>query len=303
MGWFGWLRTSRKGTPAVSTATAAWTVGGREYTPGVPYMLPTDMAEVNRLDFQHFMLRQALQGNYAAPLATPQSILDVGTGTGRWAREMAALFPNANVIGLDVMVPTIDDVAEEGTGPDLRPPNYTFVAANLLEGLPFADASFDFVHQRFLVAAMPGDRWQQAIHELVRVTVPGGWVELVEASIWFDNAGPASSAVSSWFLAASKRRGIDLSMTDNLPPLLEAAGLARVEQRVVKIPVGEWGGRLGKMAGANIASGTAAIKPLVANGKDVTPEVWEQTMIAWNEELHTQQASMVCYILYGQRPA
>jgi ubiquinone/menaquinone biosynthesis C-methylase UbiE len=45
---------------------------------------------MNRLDFQHFILRQAFKGNYAAPIRNPARILDVGTGTGRWATEMRA---------------------------------------------------------------------------------------------------------------------------------------------------------------------------------------------------------------------
>ena len=56
---------------------------GREYTAGVPYALPSDLGEMNRLDFQHFVLRQAFKGNYAAPVRKPSSILDVGSGTGR----------------------------------------------------------------------------------------------------------------------------------------------------------------------------------------------------------------------------
>src|SRR5579871_605328 len=73
---------------------------GREYTAGIPYALPSDLGEMNRLDFQHFVLRQAFKGNYAAPLHAPSSILDVGCGTGRWAKEMALIFPGANVVGL-----------------------------------------------------------------------------------------------------------------------------------------------------------------------------------------------------------
>ena len=63
---------------------------GREYTADVPYALPSDLGEMNRLDFQHYLLRQAFKGIYAAPIGAPRDILDVGAGTGRWAKEMAA---------------------------------------------------------------------------------------------------------------------------------------------------------------------------------------------------------------------
>ena len=45
-----------------------------------PYILPWNMEEVNRLDFQHHLLRQAMSGNYRAPLKRPKNILDVGYG-------------------------------------------------------------------------------------------------------------------------------------------------------------------------------------------------------------------------------
>jgi ubiquinone/menaquinone biosynthesis C-methylase UbiE len=126
-------------------------------TMGLPYALPCDIEEISRLDFQHYMLRYALQGLYFAPLNNPSSILDVGTGTGRWALEMAQFFPRANVIGVDVNPPPADERA--ATGVDVRPPNYAFTPGNVLEGLPFEDEVFDFVHMRLLFTAIPSDRW------------------------------------------------------------------------------------------------------------------------------------------------
>lgn len=59
--------------------------------PPIPYALPNNPQEVNRLDFQHYMLRYVLEANYLAPLVPEQvnMMLDVGCGTGRWISEMA----------------------------------------------------------------------------------------------------------------------------------------------------------------------------------------------------------------------
>lgn len=62
-----------------------------------------------------------------------------------------------------------------------------------LKGLPFPDQQFDYVHQRLLVAAIPAANWPEVIHELVRVTRPGGWVELLEVGVTIERASPETT--------------------------------------------------------------------------------------------------------------
>jgi len=65
--------------------------------------LPVDETEQKRLDIHHEIMIELLGGElYKAPLKNPQHILDVGTGTGIWAMEMADAFPEAEVIGFDL---------------------------------------------------------------------------------------------------------------------------------------------------------------------------------------------------------
>jgi SAM-dependent methyltransferase len=116
--------------------------------------------ETQRLDFQFYLIRSILHGNHASPLRGDlTSILDVGCGTGRWVMEMARTFPGAQVVGLDIEPPQSGQVLA---------PNTCFVQANLLDGLPFADRSFDFTHQRLLVLAIPAAHWPAVVGELVR---------------------------------------------------------------------------------------------------------------------------------------
>lgn len=55
------------------------------------YFLPNDASEQDRLDMQHFMFREMLNGRlFEAPLDTELrdvKVLDIGTGTGIWAME------------------------------------------------------------------------------------------------------------------------------------------------------------------------------------------------------------------------
>src|SRR5215467_10248344 len=104
-------------------------------------MLPRHHTEIDRLDVRHYALRAALRGNYVAPVERPGAILDVGSGTGRWVYDLCARFPDAAVVGLDLLPGR----------PEGRPANCRFVRGSLMHDLPFVDGAFDFVHQRLMV--------------------------------------------------------------------------------------------------------------------------------------------------------
>jgi len=155
------------------------------------YPLPIDDIEAKRLGFQHQVMRSILRTNFTVPLKIPLEegikVLDVGTGPATWIIDMAKQFPNSEFEGCDVN----DYAPPEGR---TFPPNCQFKLGNVITGLPYADDSFDYVHQRFLVAAIPRPFWQQVVRELTRVTKPGGYVELIEDGVdgfLVDPTGPA----------------------------------------------------------------------------------------------------------------
>jgi SAM-dependent methyltransferase len=164
-----------------------------------PYLLAHDLPEHKRLEFQHFFLKGLLRANYLAPLAKqpPTSILDVGSGTGRWVIEMAQQFPQATVMGIDLQATTIS-----------APLNTIFVQHNVLDGLPFVEHYFDYVHSRLLVAGIPAHSWSQVLREYARVTRPGGWIELLEGGTHIINAGPMTMQYLVWWDQLSEQRGI-----------------------------------------------------------------------------------------------
>jgi methylase of polypeptide subunit release factors len=56
------------------------------------------------MDLNHEYMLELLQGElHKSPIGkNPQRILDVGTGTGIWAIDMADRYPSAEVLGTDL---------------------------------------------------------------------------------------------------------------------------------------------------------------------------------------------------------
>jgi ubiquinone/menaquinone biosynthesis C-methylase UbiE len=303
MRWFGWLRRKpQEDEAAAGEGVATGFIAGRVRVRGVPYNLPRDLEEMNRLDFQHFLFRAALKGNYVTPIGKPASILDVGTGTGRWAREMAQEFPRAKVVGLDVNPPPVDESVAARRTPEVLPPNYRFVAGNLLEGLPFADGQFDFVHMRLLVSGIPHEKWLAAVQELALVTRRGGWVESVEALLPVEG-GAVAEQLMDWIRAISLRRGVEIADAAHVGELMQTAGLVKLRTGIVQIPCGDYGGRIGKMMAANYFSGVKAVGGIIAAQGLASQAQFEQTLTQAMQDIDSPRYRCVfpVYIACGQR--
>ncbi len=296
--WRFWRRGDARSTKATATTTAErHSFDDRRRLADAPYVLPSDDQEINRLDFQHYMLRYALRGNFAAPLQQPMSILDVGSGTGRWALEMARLFPHANVIGADITPPA----PEQAQAGELRADNYAFVQGNILDGLPFADGAFDYTHMRLLLFAIPEARWPDVTRELLRVTRPGGWIELVETGPQ-QNGGPAMDQIVYWITQASLRRGVNPMVGPRIGDFLRAAGAQNVTSRDISLPVGAYGGRVGRLAETDVFGVLGGVKGLVASQGFASPEVYDQAVQAARADLARYKCTLPFYIAYGRRP-
>lgn len=102
-------------------------------------MMPVDDEELDRLDLNHYKYTM-IQGNelFLAPVKEPEMILDLGTGTGIWAIEVADKLPSATVIGTDIAP----------VQPEWVPPNCTFQIDDVEEDWTFDGERFDYIHNR-----------------------------------------------------------------------------------------------------------------------------------------------------------
>jgi ubiquinone/menaquinone biosynthesis C-methylase UbiE len=130
-----------------------------------------------------------------------QRVLDIGTGTGAAADEIART--DAKVVGVDRSLRMLSVAHRER-------PSLPFVAADVLD-LPFRDRTFDVVAGNFVFAHFA--KVETALFELTRVLSRGGrigfttwsdgkdafqdtWIELIETVIPRDMLAPAYAAAA-----------------------------------------------------------------------------------------------------------
>jgi ubiquinone/menaquinone biosynthesis C-methylase UbiE len=255
-------------------------------------MLPKDLSEVSRLDFQHYALRATLKGNHLAPLEKPTHVLDVGCGTGQWCYEMCAEFPAAQVTGFDLEA-----------GKPASPVNYHFVPGNVLDGLPFPDNSFAYVHQRLLVTALPLTAWTVEVKELARVTRPGGWIELIEGGGEIAPLGPATQRLFSLMSQLAAIRGLDTSgvVSHSLDEYLYRAGIQHVEKGVIDIPMGQWGGRIGGLMSTNFRSTFIGVRDVLQTRFHLPREDFDQLLTMMLQEWEQYHTIYKFTYAYGQK--
>jgi SAM-dependent methyltransferase len=128
------------------------------------------------LDFYHHIWRLMIGGRlFRAPIGNnPQSVLDLGTGTGIWAIDFADEFPSALVIGTDL----------SPIQPSMVPPNCKFYVDDFESEWTFSpDEAFNFVHGRALGGCIAN--YELLYQRIYDNLTPGGWVEMQEFEAGF----------------------------------------------------------------------------------------------------------------------
>ncbi|KZO93479.1 S-adenosyl-L-methionine-dependent methyltransferase, partial [Calocera viscosa TUFC12733] len=256
------------------------------------YTLPSDQTEYERLDKQHLMHKLALGALYY-PIDLVQAalepvdgeekaIMDLGTGSGIWAVEMAVAFPNAQVVGFDL--------APQMNRP--RPPNCHFEQGDFTQGLGRFAGQFDVVHARSVNQGMKNHVIY--MHELALLLKPGGVLLMIDGYLSFTdtayrnvNPVPEGTPGHSYVVNLLASAGVAMKARGGQP---ESAVLQRgwvdgcglfenVGSRVVYTPIGAWYSgpdpnsrrlnTIGATMRDNLLSFTGAIRPmLISHGLD-----------------------------------
>ncbi|RHZ83284.1 hypothetical protein Glove_97g84 [Diversispora epigaea] len=281
-------KTSKKSTPLPSTNAQEDSdfryIGGRRYhnVESLKYPLPNDDEELDRLHLQHFLLRYVWQRNFGAPVKhilnqDGTKALDVGCGAGSWIFEMASDYPNTQFTGLDIspIQPT-----------EIKPKNVNFIKANLLNGLPFENDTFDYIFQRFLFSSIPKDSWPDVINELTRVLKPGGYLELVEINHIPFQLGPASIQLSIAVEKLHQLRDLDTQIPYKLRSYFEQQGnLENITEEKNRITYGPETGKLGQAGIENAMLVVSHLKTYLLEEMKMTSEEFDNNRDVIAKEL------------------
>lgn len=297
---FGWFRRAADDEPDKNRSRWQW-FGGRRILSFGTYLFPKDAAEGNRLDLQHHLLKIALGGNYRAPVRQPRAILDVACGTGIWCRELAHEFPDAQFVGFDIDSTPLE-ASRQRLGPSGQfPANFRFLEANALKPFPFEDASFDFTHARLLAGFLPIAQWPAVVAEMVRVTRPGGYIELVENELP-SSPSPAFNFLVDISLQMVRKYGLYEGAGPHLTDHLRQAGLERVQQRRVVLGTGRYASRQQRLMITDLVAGAENFKPIALKAGLTSEEEYSAALARDQDELTKMGVTWPYTCAYGMKP-
>ncbi|KAK6078354.1 methyltransferase domain-containing protein [Seiridium cupressi] len=287
------------------------------------YFLPNDAAEQDRLDLQHEIYRLLFDGWLAlAPMSSPpRYVLDVGTGTGLWAKEFAEQNPSSYVIGSDLSAiqPATSLSNLAFTKDDAEDPwIFPVPASNArpsYEGYQQQTAqfiSFDYVHLRLMFTCFNDTR--AVIKHAFDNLAPLGWLEFQDMGPEIEQANPdfTGDALKRWGESCARgalNLGRDLTVTRKYKKWLEEAGFVEVRETRFVLPVHQWMEdpkfkEIGRFNQRNMMDGVRGGGWMMLKAAGMTPNEIEDLTSQVRKELQTESNHSYCYVyvVYGQKP-
>jgi hypothetical protein len=147
--------------------------------------------------------------------------------------------------------------------------------------------------------------WPRVVRDMLRVTRPGGWLELVEGGDEIAPRGPATARLFALAARLAAVYGLDTTgeVCQLLDGYLREAGAEAVERRGVAVPIGEWGGRVGSLMASDFRSLFQSLAGTFEARFGLPTVVCQELLRAMQEECESFQTSYTLTFAVGRRPA
>ncbi|KAK8071693.1 S-adenosyl-L-methionine-dependent methyltransferase [Apiospora saccharicola] len=199
-------------------------------------LLPESDTQQRQARARHRVYTAVLDGNLTCCKLPSKvnRVLDIGSGIGCWAVDIARKHPEARVTCIDHHAVHLRDA----------PSNVSFRVADMNRDWPVEPNSLDLIHIR----AMSDDvvSWPFILSQALKALRPGGQLEVSEIRprFWdFDGLFSVTDVLPDGEKMAaelSAKIGVDLDPSASLPMWLDSAGFEKAAQRSEILPVGNW---------------------------------------------------------------
>ncbi|KJZ69144.1 hypothetical protein HIM_11462 [Hirsutella minnesotensis 3608] len=198
------------------------------------YIYPNDEEEQHRLNVLHdaYLLLHGSLFLSSMNLAG-RSILDIGTGTGKWAVDLADQDPSVTIVGLDL----------SPIQPEFVPPNVQFFVENV-ETEWSESERYDFIHLRDMSGSIKD--WPSLFHKIYRALKPGGVMEAHETLPTVSSSNQVLALENALvglmrdLVHAHSIIGRPLDPVPTFRTCAEEAGFVDVSEEIFEAPLGNW---------------------------------------------------------------
>ncbi|KAH7048227.1 hypothetical protein B0J12DRAFT_625776 [Macrophomina phaseolina] len=194
------------------------------------------LSQLDRLRTQHEWVKGSCGPLIKAPInykAPRLRVLDSATADGFWLSDVKTILPDdAEFVGFDCasdLMPLEETI----------PANLKLVTHDLLQDFPAEwIASFDLVHQRFVMPHFAPEEAAAVVTRLVRCVRPGGWIQHVEPDatiVMCDSQAHTLSLLPTIFSNWMPDRNPSVQLVREL----ERNGVKNIQQQSFDVPIGK----------------------------------------------------------------
>lgn len=256
-------------------------------------------------DLQHHLFRLTMDGKlYAAPVKNPLHVLDIATGTGIWAIEVAQENRHTNVIGTDL----------SAIEPTNLVSNCKFLVHDCEDEWHFPQ-KFDLIHGRALLSCFFNPR--KVMASIFDALSPNSYFELQDICFpcKYSDGTLSGTSLDKWqslIIEGLRNLGKDFEKVKEYGSYMHEAGFVDIVERKYTWAIGPWimGKKekiQGKLWGQNFLDGihgwsmaiiTRGMKWEAEDVEKLLDEVRKE--VANWREVH---AYVEMYVVYGRKPS